>query len=619
MTAVATEINRYKMILAGLTEARIPGSDNRCVKGFTLLHSSNTGRTADVALLLHRSIQHSLVFWTPVSDRLFQTRLTHQHAKLTVIVAYAPTEDSDNDVKDNFYNQLQSAVLSTPPHDQLVVLGDLNAVSGTSPQGFENVVRPYGSKLANDNSFRLLTLCSTINLSILGSWFARKNIHRHTWISNDERTRKEIDHVLTKGRSLFKSLRVYRGAEITANTDHRLVIAAISLRPFRAPKLPKSVHLDVAALKSDTSLADRYNVAVSNAFDDLDELPDDVADAWQSIRQTILSSAEATVPKQISRRRPWLSLDTLEVLERKRGARLARQLEKHRRLKGRLKGIFKAKAKADLEAHYSTLADEAETGLQRNDLRPAYRAIKQVRDGCECVKGSTVPISKNYEAPCIFVDEVLERWSEHYQQILNHAPATQCPELDVSAVNAVSADDICEDASTLEEVQKTIRKLRNNRAAGPDNITPELLKTTKILISMALHQLFLLIWKSGKVPSDWKEAVIISLYKGKGSRTICSSYRPISLLSVPGKVFAHVLLEWLQPLLTRQRRPQQSGFTRSRSTIDAILTLRLLAELHRKFRKPLHVAYIDIKAAFDSVDRQDMAEKAQLSLYHFLQ
>jgi len=65
-----------------------------------------------------------------------------------------------------------------------------------------------------------------------------------------------------------------------------------------------------------------------------------------------------------------------------------------------------------------------------------------------------------------------------------------------------------------------------------------------------------------------------------------------------------VLLERLQPLLTRQRRPQQSGFTRRCSAIDAILTLRLLAELHREFRKPLHVAYIDIKAAFDSVDRQ---------------
>jgi len=37
--------------------------------------------------------------------------------------------------------------------------------------------------------------------------------------------------------------------------------------------------------------------------------------------------------------------------------------------------------------------------------------------------------------------------------------------------------------------------------------------------------------------------------------------------------------------------------------MDAILALRLLSELHREFSRPLHVAYVDQKAAFDSVDR----------------
>ena len=100
-----------------------------------------------------------------------------------------------------------------------------------------------------------------------------------------------------------------------------------------------------------------------------------------------------------------------------------------------------------------------------------------------------------------------------------------------------------------------------------------------------------------------KEAIIVSLYKGKGPRDNCSNYRPISLLSVPGKVFAHVLLARIHPLLIKNRRPQQSGFTAGRSTVDAILALRLLAELHRAFNWPLHVAYIDVKSAFDSVDR----------------
>ena len=38
--------------------------------------------------------------------------------------------------------------------------------------------------------------------------------------------------------------------------------------------------------------------------------------------------------------------------------------------------------------------------------------------------------------------EVLERWNEHCQQMLNHAPAARCPELDDAAANAVPADDV---------------------------------------------------------------------------------------------------------------------------------------------------------------------------------
>jgi len=110
------------------------------------------------------------------------------------------------------------------------------------------------------------------------------------------------------------------------------------------------------------------------------------------------------------------------------------------------------------------------------------------------------------------------------------------------------------DAPTLLEVTKTIRKLRNGKAAGPDNIQPQLLKYAEQPVTETLHALFQKVWSTGRVPADWKESLIISLYKGKGQKTNCSSYRPISLLSVPGKVFAHVLLGRLQPLLIRQRR-----------------------------------------------------------------
>jgi len=44
-------------------------------------------------------------------------------------------------------------------------------------------------------------------------------------------------------------------------------------------------------------------------------------------------------------------------------------------------------------------------------------------------------------------------------------------------------------------------------------------------------------------------------------RNGCASYRPITLLSVPGKVFDHVLLSRIDPLLCSKRRFEQSGFT----------------------------------------------------------
>ena len=64
-----------------------------------------------------------------------------------------------------------------------------------------------------------------------------------------------------------------------------------------------------------------------------------------------------------------------------------------------------------------------------------------------------------------------------------------------------------------------------------------------------------------------------------------------------------MLLARIKPLLLTNRRPQQSGFTTGRSAADAVLALRLLAEIHREFGRPLDVIYIDLKAAFDSVDR----------------
>jgi len=389
---------------------------------------------------------------------------------------------------------------------------------------------------------------------------------------------------------------------------------------FRHEK-PRNTHqsLDVSALTNDDVLADRHNVEISNAFDALSSLPDDSEDAWIMIRDTILSTASSVIPQRRSKKRKWLSSSTLDILEQKRAARASGDQMEYQRLKG----VFKARAKNNLKEYYNKLADEVDDGIRHNNLRSAYDAIKRMTAGPHHHGPTSSVINKKDGSPCTSVEETLERWCEHYKDMLNHPPADVCPDLDQAAAGAVPDTETDCDAPTLQEVVKAIRKLRNGKAAGPDNIQPEMFKYAEGPIAQSLYDLFQKVWSTGKVPSDWKEGLIMSLYKGKGQKANCSSYRPISLLSVPGKVFAHVLSR-LQPLLVRQRRPHQSGFTPGRSTADAILALRLLAEIHREFDKPLHTAFIDIKSAFDSVDRDALwkalaAKKAPPFLIRLIQ
>jgi len=65
---------------------------------------------------------------------------------------------------------------------------------------------------------------------------------------------------------------------------------------------------------------------------------------------------------------------------------------------------------------------------------------------------------------------------------------------------------------------------------------------------------------------------------------------------------APVLLNKVRGQLLAHRKVEQSGFTPGRSTIDRIFTLNSIIQSRKEFQKPLWTAFVDLKAAFDSVD-----------------
>ena len=65
-------------------------------------------------------------------------------------------------------------------------------------------------------------------------------------------------------------------------------------------------------------------------------------------------------------------------------------------------------------------------------------------------------------------------------------------------------------------------------------------KVADLARGQLFHRLTTLIWREGKVPQQWKDAVITVLHK-KGDKTECGNYRGILLVSQAGKVLLKVV------------------------------------------------------------------------------
>ena len=111
---------------------------------------------------------------------------------------------------------------------------------------------------------------------------------------------------------------------------------------------------------------------------------------------------------------------------------------------------------------------------------------------------------------------------------------------------------------------------------------------------MSQHRIFCVAWGSGTVPADWRKAQIVPVHK-KGSRTQCKNYRGISLLSVPGKVYATVLDKRIRAITKGKVLEEQGAFLRKKSRINQIFTVRQLGEKVIRKNKTMRMVRVDLE------------------------
>ena len=174
---------------------------------------------------------------------------------------------------------------------------------------------------------------------------------------------------------------------------------------------------------------------------------------------------------------------------------------------------------------------------------------------------------------------------------------TNVPDFPSRSYNQINSLIIAE-----EDLLRRLSQLNTNKAMGPDGIHTWLLKEGRYGLCKPLTMLYNLSLKRGKLPQDWKQALVTPIFK-KGSRYDPNNYRPVSLTSQVCKVLesfvsASITDFLLQNKLTTQ---YQHGFTRRKSCLTNLLSALNNWTLSLDNGVGTDVIYLDFQKAFDTV------------------
>ncbi len=599
---VASELNRYGIEIAALSETRLPDSDQlvEVGSGFTFFwkgKAKNERREAGVGFAIRTTLVNKLD-QRPVglSERLMTLRVNLGKGRFaTILSAYAPTLTSSEETIISFYTLLRETLRTIPFEDKILLMGDFNARVGTDSDVW-NCIGSHGVGKMNDNGLLLLEMCDELDLCITNTMFKHKGDHTTTWMHPRSKQWHLIDYVITRKRDMKDVCNVMSFHNSECWTDHALVRTKVKfqIRPKSRTNnrtLPK--RMDISKINNP-----EIRQQIVESFNLLPNIS-----SWDIFRDDIYDKAVTILGFSKGKNQDWFDDNNDEIqnlLTLKRNIH-AITLHNHlspqqRETAGLNYKLVKSSVQKSLrqmeDAWWDKLADDTQVTADAKDSKSLYNLLGKAFGPR---KSSVAPLrskdgihlySKSSDITC--------RWREHFSDLLN-IPST----VDETIIHSLEQRPIVEhlkNPPTICEVRLAIRKLNKGKAPGSDGLFAELFIFGGDHLQGILHSFLCKLWNEESVPADWKNAILIAIFKNKGVREECGNYRGISLLVAAGKILAGVLLHRINKHIASNVLPEsQCGFRANRGTADMIFTARQIQEKCREQCMDLYQVFIDLK------------------------
>lgn len=550
------------------------------IDGYICIRSDRAiGRLGGLAILIKSTIQASEVLMPNTSlIECMGLEINNGNRSLTIIAAYLPGGANDQLIRGNYSNDLN--LLCSGRTDPFIIAGDLNSKSLQWNNTRNNLA---GNILEN-----------FVNNSQMEVYFPLE----HTYCP----------------MSLYKS---------PATIDILLSNSLIAIDSIHCKKIFTSDHLPVfcrAEIEVDCVSVKRYNFAKAN---------------WTLFRRTIeagLDSVDNQITSEEEIDEALAQLETIilqakeEAIPQERNGSDGLFIDDETRFYVRQRNYFRmiylrTRDPSDLD-NYNYLRKL----VKENIIRLTTERWETKLKDCDSNHTAVFKLAKSLKRKRIQIpplgtavsdSDKAEILSENFASNHNNPLKTKLIKhtRNVNRVvktflNNTNSDEPPPQIPYLE-VAKTIKDLKNGKAAGEDQLCARVLKNLPnraiFLITIIFNACLILNY----FPLKWRHARVFPLLKPGKLPNVATSYRPISLLSILGKVFEKIVHKRLKKFLEEANciPPEQFGFRNLHST--GLQILRIIKDVRQNFRNRLSTGFIafDVEKAFDRVWHQGLLYK----------
>src|SRR6476661_4578261 len=172
------EMRRNGLSIMGVGEVRWKDGRDFVSDGYRVKYAGGQTCQRGVAVIAEAKVAERVTEIDRLGDRIMVVKVKADPADMVIVQAYLPTTGYEDEEVEKLYDQLEEILGKQKGTDNVIVMGDFNAVVGEGKE--DRVVGKFGLGKINDRGERSIEFCSSQHLVITNTWFEqekKKKVH----------------------------------------------------------------------------------------------------------------------------------------------------------------------------------------------------------------------------------------------------------------------------------------------------------------------------------------------------------------------------------------------------------------------------------------------------------